>query len=58
MQTMNRVRVELLTVISATTPQLEQLERDASRLRWRADVECDVLLARMDAAVIRRELTR
>lgn len=55
---MNRARTELLDITSTTNAQLEQIERDAARRRWCMDAECELLLARMDAAVMRRELTR
>lgn len=58
MQTMSRARAELLTAINASVSHIEQLERDAARARWRPDLECEVLLARMGAAALRRELTR
>jgi hypothetical protein len=53
-----RACAELNNAVSTAASQLELIERDAARMRWRMDLECEVLLARMDVAVLRHELTR
>jgi hypothetical protein len=55
---MNRALAELDDLLSRSVAPLEHIERETARRRWCASLECELLLAHMDATVLRRELTR
>lgn len=55
---MNRARQELLELVRSAESFAETAEREASRLRWNAEAECEVLFCRARLGRLKKESER